>query len=95
MRLWSLLLLLTLLLLMLLLLALLVLVLWLLVLLLLLSLLLALGRLANESIVPVCSVIVGVAPGKHRPNGPLRVLALFLALHWWLGSQLIIRSALE
>lgn len=83
------------LLLLLLLLALLILVLWLLVLLLLLSLLLALGRLANESIVPVCSVIFGVAPGKHRPNGPLCVLALFLALRWWLGSQFVVRSAFE
>ena len=80
---------------MLLLLALLLLVLWLLVLLLLLSLLLALGRLANESIVSVCSIVIGVAPGKHCPNRPLRILALFFALHWWLGSQIIVGSAFE
>lgn len=89
------LLLLALLLVLLVLLALLMLMLWLLVRMLLLSLLLALGRLANESIVPVCSVIVGIAPGKHRPNGPLCVFALFLALHWWLRSQIIVRSAFE
>jgi hypothetical protein len=84
-----------LLLLLLLLLALLMLLLCLLVRLWLLSLLLALGRLANESIVPVCSVIIGIAPGKHRPNGPLCVFALFLALHWWLGSKVIVGSAFE
>ena len=77
----------------LLLLTLLMLLLWLVVQLLLLSLLLALRRLASQSIVPVCSVIVGIAPGKHRPNRSLCILALFLALHWWLGSQVIVRSA--
>jgi hypothetical protein len=73
-------------------------VLTLLLLLLLLSLLLllALMRLDAESIVPVCSVKFGIGPGQHRPNGSLRVFTLFLALHWWLGSQIIIiRSAFE